>query len=90
MVFVFIVAIVAGRRAHLKVLAIAALALCFVVGSLAWVARNEIQVHRIEYVDSVQTDAVFVASMNGGPTHLKKIAFQLLNQPTISAADRAQ
>jgi hypothetical protein len=90
-VFVLLVAIVAGRRAHLKPLATAGLALCFLFGSFTWVARNEVQVHRTEYVDSVMSNAVLVASMNGSlHTRLYKKAYRLVAQPTISNTERAE
>jgi hypothetical protein len=55
------------------------------------VARNEIQVHRTEYVDSVMSNAVLVASINGSlHTRLYKRAYRLVNQPTISNAQRSQ
>jgi hypothetical protein len=88
-VFAVIVAIVAGRRAHLKALAVVGLVLCFLLGSLAWAGRNEVQVHRTELIDSVQEDAVYVASMLGGHNMLEKEAHTLLLQPTISPAARA-
>jgi hypothetical protein len=89
--FVFIVAIAAGRRAHLRVLGTAALALCFLLGSFAWVGRNEVQVHRTEYVDSVMSDAVLVASINGSlHTKLYKKAYRLVAQPTISNSQRSE
>jgi hypothetical protein len=87
--FVVLVAIVAGRRAHLRAVGSVALVLCFLVGSGAWVVRNEIQVHRTEYVDSVMTEQVFMATLDGtikNPLYIK--AEHLIDEPQIAPAER--
>jgi hypothetical protein len=89
-IFVILVAVVAARRAHLKALTSVILALCFLLGSGAWVVRNHVQDHRTDYVDSVMTDQVIVASVNGNldaPLYAK--AGDLITQPTISPAERS-
>jgi len=89
-VFVAIVAVLAGRRANLKVLGTAALVVCFLLGSGAWVLRNEVQVHRTEYVDSVMTDQVITAAINGSLTSPIYVeGRELTAQPTISSAQRS-
>jgi hypothetical protein len=89
-VFVVFVAVVAAHRAKLRALGSIALVLCFLIGSGAWVLRNEVQVHRTEYVDSVMTDQVLVASVNGNlALPLYNRAGYLITQPTISPAARS-
>jgi hypothetical protein len=88
--FVVLVAVVAARRAHLKVLASVALVLCFLLGSGAWLVRNDVQVHRTEYVDSMLTDQTIVATMNGNqsaPLYTK--ANRFIMEPTIPPAVRS-
>ncbi len=89
-IFVVLVAVVAARRAHLKAVTSLALILCFLLGSGAWFIRNDVQVHRTEYVDSVITDETIVASVS---CNLKSPAYQqaqyLLTQPSISPAERS-
>ena len=88
--FVVLVAFLAARRARLKPFASLALVVCFVFGSGIWVIRNEVQVHRTEYVDSVMTEQVIAATMDGhldSPAYTK--AESLITQPTISPAERS-
>ncbi len=88
--FVVLVAFLAARRARLKPFASLALVVCFVFGSGIWVIRNEVQVHRTEYVDSVMTEQVIAATMDGhldSPAYTK--AESLIMQPTISPAERS-
>jgi Dolichyl-phosphate-mannose-protein mannosyltransferase len=88
--FVVIVAIMAGRRAHLRVLGTMGLLACFLLGSGIWVVRNDAQVHRAEYVDSVMSDQVIVASMTGNLSNpLYRKGAHLIRQPTISPAQRS-
>jgi archaeosine-15-forming tRNA-guanine transglycosylase len=88
--FVVLVAVVAARRANLRALASVGLVICFLLGSGAWVLRNEVQVHRTEYVDQVMTDQVLVWSVNGNSRHSLFITGgRLLKQPTISPAQRS-
>ncbi len=54
--FVILAGVIAGRFAKLRPLASIALVGCFLVGPAVWVVRNDIQVHRIEYGDSVIAD----------------------------------
>jgi hypothetical protein len=90
-VFVVLVAVVAARRADLRVLGAVALVICFLLGSGAWVLRNEVQVHRTEYVDQVMTDQVLAWSVNGSTKHnLFTKAAKLLKQPTISQEQRTE
>ncbi len=89
--FVVLVAIVAARRANLRALASVALVICFLLGSGAWTLRNNLQVHRTELVDSVRTDEVLVASVNGnegGKVYRK--AGKLLHNPVISQSARTE
>ena len=89
-VFVVLVAVVAARRAHLRALTSVALVLCFLLGTGAWLARNEVQLHRTEYVDSVLTDQTIAATINGNqsaPVYSK--ADGLIMQPTITPAERS-
>jgi hypothetical protein len=91
-VFVILVAIVAARRANLRALGTLALVVCFLLGSGAWVLRNTAQVHRVEYVDTVMTEQVLVASVNGNlgaKGSLYKKASSLIRQPVVSQAERA-
>jgi hypothetical protein len=90
LLFVVLVAFLAARRAHLKVFATLGLAACFLLGPGAWVIRNEVQVHRTEYVDSVMTEQVIAASVNGNlasPAYNKAVS--LIEQPTISPSERS-
>ncbi len=88
--FVVIVALIAGKRAHLRVLGTLALLVCFVLGSGIWTLRNEIQVHRTEYVDSVMSEQVIVASMTGNLSNpLYREGTHLISQPAISPNERA-
>ena len=90
-VFVVLVAIVAGRRAHLRILTSVALVICFLLGSGAWTIRNQVQAHRIEYVDRLMTEQVLVASVNGDlSTPVYKKAARLVKDPVVPAAARAQ
>lgn len=87
--FVVVVAIMAGRRAHLKVIGTIGLLACFLLGTGIWVVRNEAQIHRTEYVDSVMSDQVIVASMTGNLSNpLYREGAHLIKQPTISQAQR--
>jgi hypothetical protein len=38
---------------------------CFLFGPGAWVIRNQVQVHRTELVDSLMSDSVVIATLNG-------------------------
>jgi hypothetical protein len=88
--FVVIVAVIAGKRAHLRILGTLALLVCFVLGSGIWTVRNEIQVHRTEYVDSVMSEQVIVASMTGNLSNpLYRKGTHLISKPTISPSERA-
>jgi hypothetical protein len=88
--FVIIVALIAGKRAHLRVLGTLALVACFLLGSGIWTLRNETQVHRTEYVDSVMSEQVIVASMTGNLSNpLYRQATRLISQPAISPKERA-
>lgn len=89
-VFAIVGAIVAARRAGLRIVASVALVACFLLGSGVWVIRNEVQVHRSELVDPVMTEQVLAATMNGNlssPAYVK--AESLIAQPTISPAERS-
>ncbi len=89
-IFVVLVAVIAARRAHLRSLASVALVLCFLLGTGAWLARNEVQLHRTEYVDSVLTDQTIAATINGNqsaPVYSK--ADGLTMQPSITPAERS-
>jgi hypothetical protein len=91
LLFVVLVALLAARRAHLKMFASLGLVVCFLLGSGAWVIRNEVQVHRTEYVDSVMTEQVIAASVDGNlnsPAYDKAVS--LITQPTISPAERSR
>lgn len=90
--FVILVAIVAARRANLRVLMSIALLICFLFGSGTWVLRNVVQVHRTEYVDTLMTEQVLVASVNGergGKGSLYKNAASMIRDPVVSQADRS-
>ena len=91
-IFVALVAIVAARRAGLKVLGCVALLVCFLLGSGAWFLRNDVQVHRMEYVDSLMTDSVVVATLNGQnfDAPLYSNALALAYSPGTSNAQRSQ
>jgi hypothetical protein len=62
--FVVIAAVVAGRRAKFRALTSVGLVICFLVGPALWVMRNEIQVHRLEYTDSINLDQAILPSVN--------------------------
>ncbi len=88
--FVIIVALIAGKRAHLRVLGTLALLVCFLLGSGIWTLRNETQVHRTEYVDSMFSDQVIVASMTGNLSNpLYREGARLNAQPATSPKERA-
>jgi len=88
--FVVIVAMVAARRAGLKLLASVALVVCFVLGSAAWTLRNEVQVHRVELVDRLMTDGVLVSSVNGNLAAFPYRDFGVpLRAPQVAPAERA-
>jgi hypothetical protein len=63
--FVVVVALVAARRAKLKVVGTVLLVACFLAGPGAWVIRNQVQVNRTEFVDSLMSDSVVIATLNG-------------------------
>jgi hypothetical protein len=74
LIFIVIAAIVAGRHLKLRALAIVGLVACFLVGPAVWVARNDIQVHRFEYTDSIQADEAYVVAVNdreGSPLYVE-------------------
>ena len=62
--FVAIAAIVAGRRARLRAIPSIALVLCFLLGPVLWVVRNDVQLHRLEYSDSLQVDQALLTAVN--------------------------
>ncbi len=90
--FVILTAIVAAHRAKLRVIGTVLLVACFVLGPGAWVIRNQIQVHRTELVDSLMSDSVVVATLNGqnfsAPLYVRSqnMAFD----PRTTQAQRAQ
>jgi len=90
--FVVIAAVVAGRRAKLRAVASVALVVCFLAGPVLWVARNEIQLHRFEYTDSLQLDQAALTAVNshweGSP--LYKEGGVLSRRREVSPAERAQ
>jgi hypothetical protein len=63
--FVVLVALVAAHRAKLRVVGTVLLVACFLFGPGAWVIRNQVQVHRTELVDSLMSDSVVIATLNG-------------------------
>jgi hypothetical protein len=91
-IFVVLTAVVAARRANLRVVGTVLLVACFLLGSGAWVIRNQVQVHRTELVDSLMSDAVVVATLNGqnfsAPLYVRSqnMAFD----PRTTQAQRAQ
>ena len=64
-IFVVLTGVVAARRAKLSVIGTGLLVTCFLLGPGAWVIRNSVQVHRTELVDSLMSDSVVVATLNG-------------------------
>jgi len=64
LIFVVVAAIVAGRRQKLGVLMTIVLVTSFLFGPAAWVVRNDVQVHRLEYTDSTQADEAYVVAVN--------------------------
>ena len=88
--FVIIVALIAGKRADLRVLGTLALLVCFLFGSGVWTLRNEAQVHRTEYVDSIFSEQVIVASMTGNLSNpLYREGGRLNSQAATSPKERA-
>ncbi len=89
--FVLICAVVAAKRLGLRPVVTIALVVCFGLGSGLWVVRNQVQVHRTEYVDSLSTDAVIVASVNGQlDSPLYKKGGRLIREGAISQSARAE
>ena len=62
---VVLAAVVAAHRAKLRVVGTVLLVACFLLGPGAWVIRNHVQIHRTELVDSLMSDSVVVATLNG-------------------------
>ncbi len=90
--FVVIAAVVAGRRVKLRALASIGLVVCFLVGPVLWVARNEIQLHRLEYSDSLQVDQALLTAVD---THwegsrLYKEGGKLSRRREVTPAQRSQ
>jgi hypothetical protein len=63
--FVILAAVVAAHRAKLRAVGTLLLVACFLLGPGIWVIRNQVQVHRTELVDSLMSDSVVVATLNG-------------------------
>ena len=64
LVFAVIAAILSGRHLRLGFWLTALLVACFLVGPAAWVARNDVTVHRLEYTDSIEADEAYVVAVN--------------------------
>lgn len=64
LVFAVIAAILAGRHLRLGFWLTALLVACFLVGPAAWVVRNDVTVHRLEYTDSIQADEAYLVAVN--------------------------
>ena len=90
--FVLLTAVVAARRAKLRALGTVLLVACFLLGPGIWVIRNQVQVHRTELVDSLMSNSVVVATLNGqnfsAPLYVRSqnMAFD----PRTTQAQRAQ
>jgi hypothetical protein len=89
--FVVIAAVVAGRRAHLRAFASIALVGCFLLGPALWLVRNEVQVHRLEYTDSLQADQALLAAVDsneGSPLYREGTV--LAGRREVTPAQRSQ
>jgi hypothetical protein len=90
-VFVLIAGVLAGRRARLKPLVTIGLCGCFLLGPAAWVLRNDITVHRLEFGDSILADKGLYSSVNpklGVP--ILEEGNALLRQREVTPAERAR
>lgn len=88
--FVLIAGVLGGRRAGLRWLATVGLCACFLLGPAAWVLRNDVSVHRLEYGDSILADKGLYSSVNpklGVP--ILEQGNALIRQHQVTPAQRA-